>query len=126
MPTTSSLPPTSTQFSAQQRIHSASVHERAVRNLESLLERKKHSNVHPREGVQMVNIKVEDQENVAPPHHEASSSNQFQCSPRPAMKPLAIRLQRPHTLSTSDSPVLLRQPERSPAPFGNIRPTSAQ
>lgn len=132
VPSSGSLPTTSALASAQQRLHSSSVHERAVRNLESLLERKKHSTVHPREGPSTPNIDVEDQENVAPSQHEASSRqleysaapNQFNCSSRPVLKPLAIRLQRPHALSTSDSPAF--QVSKSPAPFGNMRPTSAQ
>lgn len=134
----------STSSSSYNKLHSTSIHERAMRNLESLLERKKHTTVNPsRETPTNSNVELENQENCPPPPqrlHEQkttlhssrsdfatespSSSTPFGSATRPAMKPLAIRLQRPHQINNA-SPSLHRQASQSPAPFGTLPHSTA-
>jgi hypothetical protein len=67
-----------------------------MRNLESLLERKKHSTVYPRDGVSTTEDDVENQENFAPSQHlNKQDVPEKQPEPvRATKQPLAIRIQR--------------------------------
>lgn len=133
---THSLPSTShfqVPSSSHYKLHSSSVHERAKQNLESLLERKKHATVHPRDDSSSASVDPEDRENCPPPVQRvneqktplhpnrpdfqseapAASSSTFANPVRP-LKPLAIRIQRPHQLNASETYSVIRHASQLP------------